>query len=157
MRTPTKEKPTIYAVDGTVTGDWTVDNWPRPEAGYGSSFATVSELREWWGESFAFGQEGELFTNWLINKNLIQYESSVSGYVMNYKLYDVPQTNNYWLDCVNTFSAECWKQRLYASVEQVIGDYFQDQTDCFSETDNNTDAAECLTREVCGLIASFIK
>ena len=150
-------KPTIYPVDGNVTDDWTIDNWPRPEAGHGSSFTTLSDLHEWWGEYLWPNKEAELFTNWLINKNLVQYESSVSGFVMNYKLYDVPQTNNYWVDCIDTFSAECWKQRLYASVEQVIDDHFQDQTDCLGEMDNSAEAAECLTREVCGAISHFLK
>ncbi len=105
MKTPTEEKPTIYAVDGTVSDNWTVDNWPRPEAGYGSSFTTVSDLYGWW-DIFRNKKEGELFVDWLIDKDLIQYESSVSGFVMNYRLYDVPENNNYWLDCIKAFTKE---------------------------------------------------
>ena len=102
----TDYKPTIYAVDGNVEGDWTIDNWPRPEAGYASSFTTINDLNEWWGEFFGSNKEAELFTNWLINKNLVQHESSVSGFVMNYRLYDVPQNNDYWLDCIESFTME---------------------------------------------------
>lgn len=157
----TDYKPTIYAVDGNVEGDWTIDNWPRPEAGYLSSFTTINDLNDWWGEFLRSNKEAELFTNWLINKNLVQYESSVSGFVMNYKLY---ADGGYWLECVESFRHECWRERkrlqslmvqLYAAVEEIIESHFE--TDCLGELNNDAEAAECLTKDVCEAIGSFLR
>ena len=146
----TDYKPTIYPVDGNVTDDWTIDNWPRPEAGYKSSFTTLDDLHELWGESFGSNKEAKLFTNWLINKNLVQYESSVSGFVMNYKLY-----TDDWLEYAESFSHECWRERMYAAVEEVIESHFE--TNCLGELNNDAEAAECLTEEVCGAISHFLR
>ena len=148
----TDYKPTIYAVDGNVEGDWTIDNWPRPEAGYASSFTTINDLNSYWRECFGSIKEAELFTNWLINKNLVQYESSVSGFVMNYKFY---ANDDYWLECAESFSHECWRGRMYAAVEEIIESHFE--TDCLGELNNDAEAAECLTKDVCEAIGSFLR
>ena len=148
-------RPTIYPVDGTVTKDWTIDDWPRPRVGYGSSFTTIDDLNSYWSECFGSNKEAELFTNWLINKNLVQYESSVSGYVMNYKLYTNATINDYWLKCAELFSHECWKARMYAAVAEIIKSHFE--TDCLGEMNNDAEAAECLTKEVCEAIGSFLR
>jgi hypothetical protein len=146
------DRPTIYPVDGTVTKDWTIDDWPRPEAGYGSSFTTINDLNEWWGEFFGSSKEAKLFSNWLINKSLVQYESSVSGFVMNYRLY---ADDSYSLKCAESFSHECWRERMYAAVAEIIESHFE--TDCLGELNSDAEAAECLAKDVCEAISSFLR
>ena len=153
-----RDYPIIYDVDGDVDlslyDDWPEGSnpFPRPEAGYASSFTTINDLNEWWGEFFGSNKEAKLFTNWLINKNLVQYESSVSGFVMNYKLY---ADDGYWLECAESFSHECWRALMYAAVEDVIESHFE--TDCLGELNNDAEAAECLTKDVCEAIGSFLR
>ena len=139
-------------VPALATDEQIVDDWPRPDAGYASSFTTRNELNSYWRECFESIKEAELFTNWLINKNLVQYESSVSGFVMNYKFY---ADGDYWLKCAESFSHECWEERMYAAVEEIIESHFE--TDCLGEMNNDAEAAECLTKDVCEAIGSFLR
>ena len=104
-----RDYPTVYEVDGDVDlslyGDFPTDRNPfaRPNVGYGSSFTSRDDLTTWFIEWFEEREETELFVNHLINKNLIQYESSVSGFVINYRLYD---QSDFWLECIEAFTAE---------------------------------------------------
>lgn len=103
-----RDYPIIYDVDGEVDlslyDDWPGGNnpFPRPSVGYGATFATKEDLILWFVEWFETKEESKLFVDYLIKENLIQYESSVSGFVITYRLYD--QTD-YWVECIESFTA----------------------------------------------------
>ena len=100
--------PSIYDVDGDVDlslyddSPGGSDPFPRPCVGYGASFATRDDLTAWFVEWFESKEETKLFVDYLISKNLIQYESSVFGFVITYKLYE---QSDFWLECIEAFSA----------------------------------------------------
>ena len=103
-----REYPIIYDVDGDVDlslyDDWPEGNnpFPRPHVGYGADFTTKEDLISWFIEWFETKEESKLFVDYLIKEHLIQYESSVSGFVITYRLYE--QTD-YWFKCIESFTA----------------------------------------------------
>ena len=105
--TSIRDYPTVYDVDGAVDlslyDDWPGGSnpFPRPDVGYGSSFTTEDDLTEWFNEWFGTIEETGLFINYLVDKGLVQYEQSVSGFVVTYRLYD---QSDFWLECIEAFN-----------------------------------------------------
>lgn len=102
----TRDYPTVYAVDGDVDLSLYDDYpggsnpFPRPEVGYGSSFTTRDDLVELFNEWFETTAETGMFVSYLIDQGLIQYEQSISGFVVTYRLYD---ETDFWLQCMESF------------------------------------------------------
>ncbi len=87
----------IYSVDGDVDpSEWSShedpdpDAWPRPNAGYGSSFTTWDDLVAYWFAAMGDAADDQLacqLCKEFQKRELVKFEPEIQAFVCSYKLY----------------------------------------------------------------------